>query len=83
MYQPELGFKPRVSRLEYEHSTTELSEPTQFCDLNLGFFLTTIISIVSRVVYSLKAIPRVRGCGRGTCGVGEVHVCRLLHNKHI
>ena len=47
-YRPEPGLEPRVSRLTYECSTTELPKPTQFCYSYLGFYLTTL-SVVSRV----------------------------------
>ena len=41
-YRPEPGLEPRASCLAHKHSTTELSKTTQFCYLNLGFFLITL-----------------------------------------
>ena len=43
-YIPASVLEPRVSCLAHEHSTTELSKPTQFYYSNLGFFLITLAS---------------------------------------
>ena len=42
-YRPEPGYEPRVSRFAHEHSTIELSRSIQFCYLNLGLFLITLV----------------------------------------
>ena len=68
-YRPESGLEPRVSRLTYECSTTELSKPTQFCYSNLGFYLTTL-SVVSRVCVGVCV------CGGGGGGGGYVPLRR-------
>ena len=43
-HRPESGLEPRASRLTYERSATELSRSMQFCYLNFGFFLITLVS---------------------------------------
>ena len=43
-YRPEQGLEALASRLTYERSTTELSISIQFCYLNLGFILNTLVS---------------------------------------
>ena len=86
-YRPEPGFKPRASRLTYERSTTELSRSIQFCYLNLGFFLITLVSYRVCGLRSATLEPYrvcrdagcggagVRGCGGGECGGAGVRGC--------
>ena len=71
MYRLELGIEPRIYRLTYERSTTELSRSIQFCYLNLRFILITLVS------YCLRSATLEPYCVCG--GADVVHVCRLLH----
>ena len=70
-YRPEPGLEPRVSRLTHEHSATRLPRPKQFCYLNLGFLLITLLSDRVCVWGGGGGLPlsrsRVAGVRCGTC----------------
>ena len=79
-YRSEPGIEPQASRLTYERSTTELSRPIQFCYLNLGFILITLVSY--RVCVCVcgvlpRAVSRVQGCVLGICM--QVAPCSYLY----
>ena len=76
-YRPEPGFKPRASRLTYERSTTELSRSIQFCYLNLGFFLITLVSyrVCGLRSATLEPYRVCRGAGVRGCGGWGVRRC--------
>ena len=73
MYRPKLGLEPRVSRLAYEHSTTELSNPIRL------WFKFRVISNYPRIGSCACGVAsQTIGCRGGT---GVAHVCRLLQTS--